>query len=197
MEEVPMRLVKAAAGGDIDAFEAIYRLTQGFVYSVAMRVTQNHATSDDVTQEVFIKMYNNLKGFKFASSFKTWIYRITVNTAINYYHKSGREQKIKSDRDLVEEQKEREESPGRIGEHEDNKRLVDRLLAKLNPDQRACIVLREIEGLDYQAIAGALKVNINTVRSRLKRARETLSVYAKKEAFNELPQSAGNYNFRV
>ena len=192
-----MRLVKAAAGGDINAFEEIYRLTQGFVYSVAMRVTQNHAAADDVAQEVFIKLYSSLKGFQFASSFKTWVYRITVNTAINYYHKSGREQKIKSDRDLVMEHREREESPLRAGEQEDNKRLVDLLLAKLNPDQRACVVLREIEGLDYKEIAGALKVNINTVRSRLKRARETLSMYAKKEACNELPQSAGNYNFRV
>jgi RNA polymerase sigma-70 factor, ECF subfamily len=197
MEEVPMRLVKAAAGGDINAFEEIYRLTQGLVYSVSLRVTQNHAAADDVAQEVFIKLYNSLKSFQFASSFKTWVYRITVNTAINYYHKSGREQKIKSDRDLVMEHREREESPLRAGEQEDNKRLVDRLLAKLNPDQRACVVLREIEGLDYKEIAGALKVNINTVRSRLKRARETLSAYAKKEAYNELPQSAGNYNFRV
>ena len=55
------------------------------------------------------------------------------------------------------------------------------LLDQLNPDQRACIVLREIEGLDYQGIATSLGININTVRSRLKRARETLMVLGKKE----------------
>jgi len=142
-------------------------------------------------------MHNSLKAFKFASSFKTWVYRITVNTAINFYHKSGREQKIKSDPDLVNELREHEVDPGKMAEHEDQKRRVDRLLAKLNPDQRACVVLREMEGLDYKEIAGTLKININTVRSRLKRARETLVAHAKKEAFDELPQSAGTYNFRV
>ncbi len=59
--------------------------------------------------------------------------------------------------------------------------LVERLLAKLNPDQRACVILREIEGLSYQEIAVALKTNLNTVRTRLKRARETLMQYAGKE----------------
>ena len=55
------------------------------------------------------------------------------------------------------------------------------LLDQLNPDQRACIVLREIEGLDYQGIATSLSININTVRSRLKRARETLMALGQKE----------------
>ena len=181
MEDIPKELIVKAAEGNIEAFEKIYRLTQGFIYSVAFRVTQNSAVADDVTQEVFIKMYNSLNGFRFASSFKTWVYRITANTAINYYHKSGREQKIKSDPDLVAWHNEREDSLGSIGESEENRRLVDSLLAKLNPDQKICLTLRELEGLDYKGIAAVLKVKINTVRSRLKRARETLMEYAKDE----------------
>ena len=197
VKDIDIQLIKAAARGDIDAFEQIYRATQGFVYNVALRVTQNATTADDVTQEVFIKMYNSLSAFKFNAALKTWLYRVTVNTAINYYHKSGREAKIKTDPDLVARHQEYTQSPGKIAERMDDKHKVDAMLAQLNPDQRACVVLREIQGLNYQEIAGTLKIKINTVRSRLKRARETLLAYAKKEAYHELPQSAGTYSFRL
>ncbi len=63
---------------------------------------------------------------------------------------------------------------------EERTKLAERLLAAVSPDQRACLVLREMEGFSYQEIAGILKININTVRSRLKRAREQLLGIGKK-----------------
>ena len=71
---------------------------------------------------------------------------------------------------------------GAIEQH-DNRRLLDNLLESLSPQQRACIVLREIQGLNYKEMAEVLKININTVRSRLKRARAALMSYAKKGWF--------------
>ena len=131
-----------------------------------------------MTQDVFIKIYRNLDSFEFRSSFKTWAYRITVNTALNACKKISKQEHGRQDLDSVIDTQ--------IASVDTKKAILDReaasqakaelsvLLRALNPDQRACIVLREIEGLSYEEIAGALKVNINTVRTRLKRAREAL-----------------------
>ena len=71
-------------------------------------------------------------------------------------------------------------------EKEQQEKVISTLLKALNPDQRACVVLRSIEGLSYQEIAESLNININTVRSRLKRARETLLALRKEMVQNEL-----------
>jgi RNA polymerase sigma-70 factor (ECF subfamily) len=174
MQEIAKDLLSAAAKGDIKAFEKIYKISSGFVYSVAYRVTNSSDSAEDVTQEVFLKIYNNLKDFKFRSSFKTWIYRITVNTSINAYRKKTKDLTRKADYDKALRYV---PAPGGVEEAVDrneDKEQIKSLLAKLNPGQRACIILREIEDLSYKEIAAALKININTLRSRLKRARQAL-----------------------
>jgi RNA polymerase sigma-70 factor, ECF subfamily len=178
MEDIPRDIIEKAQAGDMDAFEQIYRAASGFVYSVALRVTNRRQEAQEVTQDVFIKIYHSLENFEFRSSFKTWAYRITVNTALNACKKISREERGRQDLDSVIDTQ--------IASVDTKKEILDKeaagqaraeldvLLRSLNPDQRACIVLREIEGLSYEEIAASLKVNINTVRTRLKRARETL-----------------------
>ena len=74
MQDIPKDVLIKAAEGDIKAFEHIYRVTSGFVYSVAFRITQNTQEAEEVTQDVFLKIHKNLKNFRFRASFKTWIY---------------------------------------------------------------------------------------------------------------------------
>lgn len=167
-----------AADGDIAAFEEIYRQSCGFVYTLAMRITHNSFDAADVTQEVFIKIHRNLKSFGFRASFKTWVYRIAVNTAINHYRRTAKERRRHVSIDDVaprEVSVEPQEAEFRL---QDSREKLQPLLERLGPDQRAVITLREIEGLSYEEIARALSIPINTVRSRLKRARQTLMVYA-------------------
>jgi RNA polymerase sigma-70 factor (ECF subfamily) len=128
-----------------------------------------------------------LERFEFRSTIKTWIYRITVNTAINFAKKMKKEmpahKEIENDQPLGD----RTMSADDIIENSDNERVLQKLLDVLNPEQKACLILREIEGLDYKEIAATLQVNINTVRSRLKRARQALIVSSKSEVIrNEL-----------
>jgi len=175
MQDISKNVITRAAGGNMDAFEHIYRTASGFVYNVALRVTNNRPSAEEVAQDVFLKIYRNLKNFEFKSSFKTWIYRIAVNTAINASKKTSRETDRRVEYDDEAKQKTSIEIAQSASGELDNKELVKRLLAMLNPDQRACIVLRSIEGLSYKEIADALHININTVRTRLMRARETLS----------------------
>lgn len=180
MVDIPKDIVIRAASGDRLAFKEIYRLASGFVYSVAFRIANNKADAEEVTQDVFMQIYRNLNSFEFKSSFKTWTYRITVNTAINKYRQASRE-KIRREKYEVETARSSVSDKSlEFVEKESSEQRIASLLSELDSDQRACIVLREIEGLSYKELAKVLKININTVRSRLKRAREALIQNASK-----------------
>lgn len=186
MQEITQEILTKAAAGDLKAFETIYRETSSFVYNVAFRVINNKEDTEEVVQEVFLTVHHKLKEFRFESSFKTWIYRVTVNHAINMAKKMSkiRDKAMVYDEQIhpvpvaaeIENKMEREHSEGIVGE----------LLNAINPDQRACVVLRNIEGLSYEEIAKTLKININTVRSRLKRAREKMLSLKKQVGYAQL-----------
>ena len=180
MSDISNELIIQAADGDMAAFEAIYKASSGFVYNIALKVTNNRDDADEVTQDVFVKIFNSLKEFGFRSSFKTWIYRIAANTAINHAKSESRRGRGKVEYDPATHDIQAPDTAKQEPDTEEAKGEVARLLDKLDPDQRAVLVLREIEELDYRAIADTLNININTVRSRLKRAREKLIALARK-----------------
>jgi len=172
MEEIAKDTLIKASQGDAQAFEEIYKATSSFVYNVAFRVVNNREDASEVAQEVFMIIYRKLKDFRFESSFKTWLYRVTANYAINYAKKNSRAKTVPFEETFGEGAVESEAHVQM--DQEDKGQLVEKLLGELNPDQRACVVLRDIQGLSYEEIAKALNININTVRSRLKRSREKL-----------------------
>lgn len=180
MQDIPKDIITKASEGNMGAFEEIYKVASGFVYSVALRITNNPDDAQEVTQDVFIIIYKSLKKFRFRSSFKTWLYRVTVNTAINSYKKISKEMNRRDNYDIAVERQCASRTTEVALERKDNERVVASLLNILNPEQRVCIILREIEGLSYKEISEVLKININTVRSRLKRAREALLAYGKR-----------------
>lgn len=184
MQDIAKEILIKASDGDLGSFEAVYKATASFVYNVAYRIVYNKQDAQEVAQEVFLKIYRKLKDFRFQSSFKTWVYRITVNTAINYSKKASREKdRNKEYNEYVNPGSSLDKS---ILVTENDKEIINLFLKILNPDQRACVVLRNIEGFNYQQIADTLKININTVRSRLKRAREKLLTLRKEVRINEL-----------
>jgi RNA polymerase sigma-70 factor (ECF subfamily) len=172
MEDIAKEILIRASQGDMQAFEDVYKMSNGFVYNVAFRVVNNREDALEVAQEVFMIVYNKLKGFRFESSFKTWVYRITANCAINFAKKSSRTKTVPYE-DAYGEGAVLNDAETRMNQ-EYQSQMVENLLAELNPDQRACVVLRDIQGLSYEEIAQSLNININTVRSRLKRSREKL-----------------------
>jgi len=186
MIEVPRDLIEQAASGDETAFEEIYKLTSDYVYTVAYRVTGNIEDAQEVTQDVFVSIYRNLWKFKFRSSMKTWIYRITVNKAINYYNRNKKKKKHETPDEAAMRYKGTQPDIYASMNREDGQKKISLMMKTLNPDQRACLMLRAVEGLSYEEIAETLKININTVRTRLKRGREKLLQYVNGEAGNEL-----------
>ena len=178
--KVDEEVLKKASAGDLSAFEALYRALSGFVYRTAFRIVQNGADADEVTQDVFLKVYDHLTGFKSQALFSTWVYRITVNTALNYAARGNRERSRRSDLEAVlEQQSVPQAALDQLGQKDAAERL-EKILESLAPEQRECLVIREIEGLDYREIAQVLDINLNTVRTRLKRARDALLELARK-----------------
>lgn len=174
MREIPRDILLKALEGNAGAFEKLYRATADYVYTVAMKITGNRADAEEVTQDVFMKIHRNLGQFRFRSSFTTWLYRIAVNSAISASRKSAKRRARETEYDDGIAVERESGAPNNRGEAEGNELRLQSMLAALNPDQRACIVLRGMEGLSYREIADTLGININTVRSRLKRAREIL-----------------------
>lgn len=172
MEDISKDTLIKASQGDMRAFEEVYKASSGFVYNVAFRVVNNREDALEVAQEVFMTIHHKLKDFRFESSFKTWVYRITANQAINFAKKNSRAKTVPFEESFGEGAVLSDAQTQMDQEHQSQ--LVEKLLGELNPDQRACVVLRDIQGLSYEEIAQALNININTVRSRLKRSREKL-----------------------
>ena len=174
MEEITREIIQSASKGDSDAFEKIYRDTSGFVYNVALRMSGSCDTAAEITQEVFLKVYEKLSGFRQNSAFKTWLYRITINTSLNILSRNSRHNcriiDITALPDIASPESPIHERAEKNAENDD----IQRLLNLLPEKQKACILLRSVEGMSYKEISDALNINLNTVRTNLKRARETL-----------------------
>jgi len=184
MEDISKDILIRASQGDTRAFEDVYKASSSFVYNVAFRVVNNKEDALEVAQEVFMIIFHKLKDFRYESSFKTWVYRITANYAINYAKRNSRTKTVPFEESYGEGALDNEAQDRMDQEHK--AKLIESLLGELNPDQRACVVLREIQGLSYEEVAQALGININTVRSRLKRAREKLMMFKKKVDYEKV-----------
>jgi len=170
VEEISQETIIAAAEGNIKAFEAIFAAHSSFVYNIALRMTSAPEDAKDITQEVFLLLHRKLGGFKFQSALKTWIYRVTVNQTITYL-KSKKHKKHASYDDGMDSLC----NNGSFRQDIEAQETVSLLLEKLTPEQRICVVLRNVKGLSYAEIADSVGVNADVVRSRLKRAREKLA----------------------
>lgn len=158
------------------SFDELYKEFAGFVYNVALRIALNTSDAEELTQEVFITVIKKAHTFNGLSSIKTWFYRVTVNTALNYLNKKSRGSKkeVELDEAIAQGLPSYKDTPEDALDKSFANERVNNLLEKLPPEQKACIVLRELQGLSYEEIAQVLALNINTVRTRIKRARETL-----------------------
>jgi RNA polymerase sigma-70 factor, ECF subfamily len=180
MIEIPRELIIKVAQGDQDSFAAMYRSLSGMVYNVALRMLGNTEDAKEVTQDVFLAIHGKIKDFRFESSLSTWAYRITVNLCINFLrrHAPDRTRRVEYDESALHGSVQGDIKERIDREHSDA--VIEEMLRAINPQQRACVVLRGIEGLSYQQIAEVMKININTVRTRLRRAREKMLRLRKK-----------------
>ena len=171
-------LVKAASVGDLDAFETLVRRYQTRVVNYVLAIVRDTGEAEDVAQETFIRAHRSLGRFRSESSFKTWLYTIATNTARSALDRRARRKRVADqslDDDAQGQGAERVPSQGPDVETALVAReAIDSALATLSDELRVAVVLRDVEGLDYQEIAEVTDVPIGTVESRIFRARRKL-----------------------
>lgn len=176
-------LINRIRTGQTEAYGDLVRKYEDRVFNTCWRICGHLEDARDVTQEAFLKAYEGLSEFRRESGFYTWIFRIAVNLALTKRRDAARRRTISLDeaagslgiqaRDLLRRASQKSD-PGSDEVTELHGRLVS-AIHDLEPDYRAVVVLRDIEGMDYETIAGILDVPTGTVKSRLHRARVILS----------------------
>ena len=172
MEE--LELIVRCQAGDGAAFEELLSGYERLIYNLTFRYFGNHHDASDLGQEAMLRIYRKIGEFNGKSSFKTWLYRVVTNLCLDEIRK--RKHNSASLDDIKEkgfEPGDPEPGPAESYEKTEQAALVQEVLALLSPEHRAILILKDIEGLDYQEIADALHCNLGTVKSRLNRARES------------------------
>jgi len=169
-------LVQAAGRGNSAAFEQLVRLYENKVYHLALRMCTSPEDANDVAQEAFLAAWKGLPSFRGESGFSTWLYRLTSNAAIDHLR---RNKKQKGDLSLDNEELSLDAvdpgpRPQDAAEKGELKEAVEAGLRQLSDDHRQVLVLREMQELSYEEIAGMLGLDLGTVKSRISRARNAL-----------------------
>lgn len=175
------RFIAALKARDERAFNALVARFQDRVYNLIRRLLGNPEEARDVTQEVFVSVFEKVDSYRGDSSIATWIYRIATNHAknrIKYLSRRKDRQKESLEAMLVPPTSSRLSAsvprPDQVYTRETVSRLVDAALGQLDEEQRIVLVLRDVEGQSYEDIAAITGLQLGTVKSRLHRGRQRL-----------------------
>jgi RNA polymerase sigma-70 factor (ECF subfamily) len=163
------RLVKEAQAGDLASFERLYRDNVRKVFALCLRMSQDASLAEELTQEVFVKAWRKLPGFRGESAFSSWLYPMAVNTALS----ERRSRRRRDARIVADEAPERLEKTPRAPRPEAGFDL-ERALGTLPPGARAVFVLHDVEGRTHDEIAAMLDLAPGTSKAQLHRARRLL-----------------------
>ena len=161
-------LVAKAKEGDADAFEALVRRHHVRIYRIALRIVGNPHDAQDVTQDVLVQLWGSLAGFLGSAAFTTWLYRMVVNRSLN--HRKRRPSTVS----MLEDDRPAAAGPAEEVIARQRADATARAIAALPAEQRAAVVLHQLEGFSYAEVAAILGISESTVRGRLARGRRTL-----------------------
>jgi RNA polymerase sigma-70 factor (ECF subfamily) len=169
------QLIDESLRGNTTAFGELVRIHQDRLFNAVAHFVGNATEAEDVVQEAFVQAYLKLDTFQRTSAFYTWLYRIAFNTAVSRRRRKHLATSVDSNREHSgEEPADRGEAPDARLLRTEQAGQVQQALATLSDEHRSILVLREIDGLEYEAIGEVLDINVGTVRSRLHRARMAL-----------------------
>ena len=167
-------LVSRAREDDFRAFEELVRRYRNEVFRLAYHFIRNREDAWDISQEVFIKVYKSLHGFRGDAQFKTWVLRITANQCKDYWKKRRLHTVALSEALQAEDTSTSGASPGQGLEAEEIGHAIEAALQKLSHKHRTAFILREFEGMTYEEMAQVMHCSLGTVMSRLFHARKKL-----------------------
>ena len=166
-------LVERARAGDLTAFNDIVELHQDFLHALVVRVVPDRDQADDVTQEAFFRAYRQLGAFR-DGNLRSWLARIAMNAALDLQRARRRRPSQpypEFEDDSWQPPSGPEDDPEEIATASERHAAIADALGRITPDQRAAIVLFDVEGFDYAEIADMTGVSLGTVKSRIHRGR--------------------------
>lgn len=174
--ESDMLKIRRAVRGDEGAFEELIAPYLDATYRLCLRMMGSEQDAADMAQEALVRAWRSLSTYKGQSRFSTWLYRVTCNVCLDELRKRRWEQ----NQSLQQMQQEGfdpadpNETPEGAAERRQTRRELAQAIAALSQEHRAALVLRDVQGLSYEEISEVLDVNLNTVKSRISRARAAL-----------------------
>jgi RNA polymerase sigma factor (sigma-70 family) len=179
-------LVRRCIAGDATAWEELVREHNRRIYNICYRFTGSSTDAEDLSQEVFIKVYRSLGTYDSGKgSFPTWITTMTRNLLVDHFRRTRQDRMTESmdappvaNEDaptLGERIEDVKPSPDALLASKERQRLVQQALQKVSPDLREAVILRDLQDMDYREIAQVLKVPEGTVKSRINRGRAELA----------------------
>ncbi len=176
--EPDAQLVRLCVRGDGPSWEELVRRHTRRVYNLCYRFTGNAATAEDLSQEVFIRVYRTLASYQSTEgAFTTWLTCVTRNLLVDHYRRTRRERLT----DSIDQMPQFQDRPSQVrlpdtlAQASELSAQVQQALGKLSPELREAVILRDLQGLDYQEIQVVLQVPEGTVKSRINRGRLELA----------------------
>lgn len=171
-------LVRRVQARDELAFREVMDRYQSKVFSIIFGILRNRNDAEDISQQVFTKIYFSIHNFDFRSSLLTWIYKITVNECYDYLRKKKVRKLVYesdfSEDDSVSMERSKPDGAQPIDTALAKRDLVNKLLAKVSPEDRNLMMLKEVEGHSVEELAEMTGMNENTIKVKLFRARQKL-----------------------
>lgn len=177
--DLDSNLVERCLGGDETAWDDLVRVHTRRVYGLCYRFTGRDSEAQDLTQEVFLRIFRTLRTFRASEgSFTTWLARLTRNLLIDHYRRTRQDRvtdSIEEQLPVLEEHIGSDARPDRALAGREASEILQAALQKLSPDLRETVILRDLQDLEYREIAMILKIPEGTVKSRLNRGRAELA----------------------
>ena len=165
-----LELTRRSKAGDTKAFDELVTKYRAKIFAMVCCMVRNEHDAWDLAQEAFVKAWQSIHRFEARSSFYTWLYRLTMNLTIESLRRKGRREEVELNEDIPSFL----QSPCVNYQRAEIREHLNAAFAQLSPEHRAVIVLKEIEGLQYQEIAEILNISFGTVMSRLFYGRKKL-----------------------
>jgi RNA polymerase sigma-70 factor, ECF subfamily len=182
--EQDLHLVKRCLSGEDSAWEQLLQEHTRKIYNLCYRFTGRTVEAEDLTQEVFIKVFQTLASFDAAQgTFGTWLNRVARNHLVDHYRRTRKDRVTSSIEDEtagIQDKPSKEEQPLARLEARERQELLQAALDRLSPDMREAVILRDFQDLDYDEIAQVLRVPQGTVKSRINRGRLELTKVIKR-----------------
>lgn len=185
-DSVEAAIIRRAQAGDQLAFQQLVESYQSKVFAIIYGILRRRNDAEDISQQVFAKIYTALKGFDFRSSLMTWVYKITVNECYDYLRKR-KVRKLVYESDLGQDDQRTIENSDRaidkvapIDSRTEKRQYLMKLLERVSEEERVLLIQKEVEGLTVEELSEQTGINANTIKVKLFRARQKLVKAAEK-----------------